>query len=89
MAKGKGEAQVVFELDADGHLREAIKALQDAAWHLRVASYGLEEEYARVPSATYRPMELGACVAVTEALGVQVDAIASQTRKIRKRAHDI
>ncbi len=88
-----GGPQVVFELDADGEFGEAIKALKEAAWRLHMASYQLEEEYARLPPPTSRPMELGmevgACVALAGLLGAQVEAIGTQTRRLRKRAREI
>lgn len=85
------------ELDADGRLRDAIKALHEAAWHLRVASYSLEEECAGLPSglpsadslAYRRALELGACMASADTLAAQVEAIGTQTRRLRKRAREI
>lgn len=86
MKTGKTVAE---EYDADGQFGEAIKALRDAAWLLRVAAYALEEEYQTLPTATYRPVELGACMAVADLLGAQVEAIGTQARRLRKRARDI
>lgn len=87
------EQQVVVELDADGEFGAAIKALQEAAWRLRMASYNLEEEHAHLPPSTmdrpYRPMELGACMASAELLAMQIDAVSTQARRLRKRARDI
>jgi hypothetical protein len=77
------------ELDADQHLAAAIKASREMSWHLLMASYQLEEEHRSLPQATYRPVELGACVATAELLATQVDAIGTQTRKLRKRARNI
>ena len=80
------------ELDTDQHLAAAIKASREMSWHLLMASYQLEEEHRSLPNAThatYRPVEVGACVATAELLATQVDAIGTQTRKLRKRARNI
>ena len=89
MARGQRASGEEVELDADGELAAAIAALKEAAWRLRMASYNLEEEHAGLSPSVYRPMELGAVVALADLLGGQVEAIASQARKLRKRAREV
>ena len=89
MVKGERAGGEEVELDADGELAAAIAALKEAAWRLRMASYNLEEEHAGLSPSVYRPMELGACVALADVLATQVEACASQARKLRKRAREI
>lgn len=84
----KGERAEV-ELDGWGELGAAIAALKDAAWRLSMASFKLEEDGAMPSPSVRRAMEVGACMAVAESLREQVESLATQARKLRKRARDI
>jgi hypothetical protein len=82
-------ARGMEELDADQHLAAAIKASREMSWHLLLASYQLEEEHASHVPMVRAASEVASCVAVAELLATQVDAIGTQTRKLRKRARNI
>lgn len=91
---GSGKRAEIEEVDLDGwgELGEAITALREASWRLGMASYKLEEDGVAPSTATpsvRHAMEVGACVALAEALATQVEAIASQARKLRKRAREV
>ena len=79
------------QYDADKQFGAAIKALQEAAWRLRLASNAVDELMASLPPGTSipSPYEGGAVVATADVLTDQIDALSTQTRRLRKRARNI
>ena len=84
------------EYDADRELGEAMKALREAAWRLRIASYALEERFRGRGSLAFPEVyrgellqDVGASIAIADLLATQIDAIGAQTRRLRKRARNI
>ena len=81
----------INDYDADKEFGAAIKALSEAAWRLRCASYAVDELIASLPPGTSipSPYEGGAVVATTDLLVDQIEALGTQTRRLRKRARNI
>ena len=88
MARGQRAGGEEVELDADGELAAAIAALKEAAWRLRLAAHDLEEEYGMRRAVDQRE-ERSACVAVADVLALQIDAVGTHARRLRKRAREI
>jgi hypothetical protein len=77
------------DLSADREFAAAVKALSEAAWLLRVASCDLEQE--RQGSAQLsvdHAEQVGVCLGMAHVLAAQIDAIGTQTRRLRKQAHE-
>lgn len=99
MATGKGRRNVKdrgvaldggdIDYGTDGFIGSAVSALSEAALKLRLASFALDDERQEWNEGTFEPFDVGAVTGALDLLATQVEALTTQTRRIRKRVREV
>jgi hypothetical protein len=89
--KDRGVALDGGDIDygTEGFVGAAVQLLSDAALKLRLAAFALDDEQEEWTEGTFEPFEAGMVTGALDLLALQVEGMATQARRLRKRVREV
>lgn len=79
----------VIDYGTEGFMGAAVRSLSDAALKLRLAAFALDDEQEEWTDGTFEPFDVGMVAGALDLLATQVEGMATQARRLRKRVHEV